>query len=134
MPNSTGLTHFAISLLASMPLLAGAATMECTAKVSSKLNDSQMKKMAKIDLSTAQATAIDLVGKANLDSVVSRELEVEQGCLVYSFDLRLRASDGIDEVQIDAVSGKLVSRKHETPADEAKEKLADAKAAHAKKK
>lgn len=125
---------FSALLLVSSPLVAGAATLECTAKVSSKLNDAQMKKLAKVNLPAAQATAIQSVGKANLDRVVSKELEVEDGCLLYSFDLRLRSKEGIDEVQVDAVSGKVISQKHETAADEAAEKSEDAKPAHANKK
>lgn len=125
---------FSASLLVSLPLAAGAATLACTAKVSSKLNHAQMKGMAKVSLSAAQATAIQSVGKANLDRVASSELEVEDGCLLYSFDLRLRSKEGIDEVQVDALSGKVISRKHETPQEEATEKSEDAKPAHANRK
>lgn len=126
--------RFSALLFVSLPVVAGAATLECTAKVSSKLNDTQMNKMAKVNLSAAQATAIRSVGAANLDRVVSKELEVENGCLLYSFDLRLRSKEGIDEVQVDAVSGKVISQKHETAADEAAEKSEDAMPAHANRK
>jgi diphthamide synthase (EF-2-diphthine--ammonia ligase) len=127
-------SRFSTLLLVSLPVVAGAATLECTAKVSTKLNDTQMKKMTNVNLSAAQATAIESVGKANLDRVISKELEVENGCLLYSFDLRLRSKEGIDEVQVDAVSGKVISQKHETVADEVAEKSEDAHPVHANKK
>ncbi len=124
----------AATLFVSLPLLAYAAPMECTAKVSGKLTDAQMKKMAQVGLAAAQAVAIESVGKAHLDKIVSKELEVEDGCLLYSFDIRLKSVQGVEEVQIDAISGKVISRKHETPEAEAAEAAADAKPAKAHSK
>ena len=121
-------------LLVSVPMIAAAATMECTAKVNNKLTDVQMKKMAKISMANALSTATELVGKSKLKKVMSKELEVEDNCLLYSFDLQLNSTEGIEEVFIDAISGKVLSQKHETPADEAAEKLADETAANKKKK
>lgn len=126
--------HSAATLCLSLPLLAHAAPMECTAKVSDKLTAAQMKKMAKIGPAAAQAVAIELVGKAHLEKIVSKELEVEDGCLLYSFDLRLKSVQGVEEVQVDAISGKVISQKHETPEAEAAEAAADAKPAKAHNK
>ncbi len=120
-------------LIAGLPLIAGAAPAECTAKVTGKLSDSEMKNMAKISLADAQATAIKLVG-ADLKKIKGKELEVEEGCLLYSFDLQLKSTKGTEEIMIDAVSGQVFSQKHETPADEAEEKAADKKEEKAKKK
>lgn len=49
------------------------------------------------------------------------ELEVEDGRLVYSFDLRVSGKTGVEEVLVDAKSGQIVSVEHETPKAEAKE-------------
>jgi uncharacterized membrane protein YkoI len=57
--------------------------------------------------------------------VKSREIEEENGRLVYSFDLRVKGKSGIEEVQVDAATGEVVSVQHESPADEAKEKAKD---------
>lgn len=121
-------------LLVSFPLFAGAATTECAAKVSPKLTAVQMKKMAKISMAAALSTATELVGKSKLSKVISKELEVEDGCLLYSFDLQLHSSEGVEEVAIDAISGKVLSQKHETPAAEKEEKMADDKTASKKLK
>ncbi|MEO8621224.1 MAG: hypothetical protein ABI625_09170 [bacterium] len=46
--------------------------------------------------------------------------------------MKVAGKSGIDEVNIDALSGKLVSHEHESPAAEKAEARADAKAAKAK--
>ena len=120
------------ALLVSFPLIASAVNTKCAAKVTNKLTDIQMKKMAKISMADALSTATQLVGKSKLHKVMSKELEVEDGCLLYSFDLQLHSAKGVEEVFIDAISGKVLSQKHETPAAEAAEKVADDK--EAKKK
>lgn len=53
--------------------------------------------------------------------------QVEDACLIYSFDIKLKNKTGISEVAIDAVSGLIISNKHETPKQEALEKAADQK-------
>lgn len=49
------------------------------------------------------------------------EIEKEHGKLVYSFDLAVAGKSGIDEVQVDAKTGKVVSVEHESAAEEARE-------------
>jgi uncharacterized membrane protein YkoI len=49
------------------------------------------------------------------------ELEKEHGRLVYSFDVLVPHRKGVDEVQVDARSGRVVSVRHESPEAEAKE-------------
>ncbi len=77
-----------------------------------------------IAMNQAREKALALVPHGQ---VVSAELEREHGKRVYSFDVRQGGRSGIEEVQTDAYSGKLVSHVHETPADERREKRADAK-------
>jgi hypothetical protein len=60
--------------------------------------------------------------------VRSGELEREHGKLIYSFDISVTGKTGIDEVQIDAITGATVSNVHETPAMEAAEAAADRRA------
>lgn len=55
----------------------------------------------------------------------SGEIEKEHGKLVFSFDLAVTGKTGIEEVQVDAVSGKIVSVEHESAEDEAKEAKED---------
>ena len=84
-------------------------------------------KKAKVTADAAIATAQGLLPNAKLDA---GEIEEEGGKLIYSFDFKTDGKTGIDEVNIDAMTGKLVGKiNHESPAAEAKEEKADKKAA-----
>jgi uncharacterized membrane protein YkoI len=94
-------------------------TQPATSQRSASLSDS-----AKIDLTTARTTAL---AKVPAGKVVSEELEQENGRLVYSFDIRQGSTPGIQEVQVDARDGSVVSVEHESPSQEAKEAQQDQK-------
>jgi uncharacterized membrane protein YkoI len=81
-------------------------------------------KRAKIAESAAAATAQKRVPKGKIEGV---ELELEKGKLIYSYDLKTDGKTGIDEVNVDAMSGKIIGFSHESPAAEKKEAAADAK-------
>jgi hypothetical protein len=74
---------------------------------------------AKISARDAQATA---QAKFPAAAVVSGEIEREDGKLIYSFDLQQPGVKGIEEVNVDAMTGAVLATEHENPADEAKEK------------
>lgn len=82
-----------------------------------------LKAQARATETDARATALANVPGG---SVQSGELEKEQGRLVWSFDVKEPNSGNIVEVQIDAKTGALASKKTETPAEQTKEKKADA--------
>jgi len=70
------------------------------------------------------------VARASIDApraaaVHEGELEIEQTCLVYSFDIRIPGRSGIEEVMVDPGTGKVLAHTHETPAQEAAERAAD---------
>jgi Predicted membrane protein len=62
-------------------------------------------------------------------SVSSEELERENGHLIYSFDVKVPGKSGIQEVNVNALSGKVLGVHHEGPAAEKKEARADSAAA-----
>lgn len=82
-------------------------------------------KQAKITEDIAAATAQKRVPKGKIESV---ELEKENGKLIFSYDIKTAGKSGIDEVQVSAITGKIVSFAHESPAAEKKEAAEDAKA------
>lgn len=84
----------------------------------------QLKAEAKVSSGAARATALALVPKGK---VKSSELERENGRLLYSFDIATKGKSGIDEVQVDAITGAVLSNTHETPAMERAEAKADKK-------
>jgi uncharacterized membrane protein YkoI len=89
----------------------------------------QLEKEAKITMTQARALATKTVPAATIQS---GEIERENGKLIYSFDMKTKGKAGIDEVNIDAMTGTVIANQHETPKDERAEAKADAKAAKAK--
>jgi len=77
---------------------------------------------AKVAEADARVTALAAVPGG---TVKDFELEREGGALIYSYDISVVGKSGIDEVHIDAMTGKLLSTDHETPADEADEAAED---------
>ena len=83
--------------------------------------------LKKAHVTPAAATAI-AQAKVPKGKIVSAEIEEENGKLIYSFDIKTDGKSGIDEVNVDAQSGK-AHLQHETPKDEAREKANDQKKA-----
>jgi hypothetical protein len=79
---------------------------------------------AQISMKLARAKALAQIPGGRIKSA---ELETEKGRLVYSFDIAAPRKAGIEEVQISAIDGRLVSRTHESPAKEKQEARAEAK-------
>ena len=80
-------------------------------------------KKAKITADSAIVIAKARLPKATINAA---EIEEENGKLIYSFDFKTAGKSGIDEVNVDALTGKLVGKvQHESPKDEAKEAKAD---------
>lgn len=90
----------------------------------------ELQKEAKLPMTEARAMALRTVPHSTIQA---GEIEREGGKLIYSFDMKVLGKSGIDEVNIDAISGTLVSHQHESPAAEKAEAKADAKAAKAAK-
>jgi hypothetical protein len=90
-------------------------------------------KKATITSEAAIATAQAKLPNAKLKAA---EIEQENGKLIYSFDFETAGKTGIDEVNINALTGKQVGKvEHESPAAEKKEAKDDSiKAAKAKAK
>jgi len=89
-------------------------------------------KLAKIKDSAAADSARRAVPGAHIQAL---ELENEGGKLVYSFDMKTPGKDGIDEVNVDAMTGTQVGNVgHESAASESTEAATERKAAQKKGK
>ena len=64
-------------------------------------------KEARISLEAATATALKEVPGA---TVKSHELEREKGKLIYSFDMKIAGKSGIEEVNVDAMTGATIGK------------------------
>ena len=83
----------------------------------------QLESRAKITKAEAQKTAL---AKAPDGTVKEAELEEEHGKLIWSFDIARPGTKNITEVNVNAITGKIVSVEIETPKDKAKEAAEDA--------
>ncbi len=97
------------------------------AKPAAKEDEAALRKQAKVTEAAAKATALAAVPGA---TVKSGELEKEKGKLIWSFDLTVPGKKGIEEVNVDAMTGKVIAKEHE----DAKAEKAEAKAEMAEKK
>ena len=103
-----------------------AATLGAALAVQAAETQAQLQKEAKISMEKARATALKKVPGGKIESA---ELEREHGKLIYSFDIKT-SRPGVTEVNVDAITGKVLSSKQETPAKEAAEKKQEAKEKH----
>ena len=83
-----------------------------------------LRKEAKVAEADARKTALAAVPGGK---VQSHELERENGKLIYSYDIKVAGKSGIEEVNVDAMTGAIVAHEHEDAKTEAKEKKAEAK-------
>jgi uncharacterized membrane protein YkoI len=122
-----------LTAMAAVALAASSAAAQAPAAPATPAKHETAKQLqaeAKVAEKAARATALAQVPGGK---VTKHELERENGKLLYSYDIATTGKTGIDEVQVDALTGTVLSNKHETPAMEKAEATADAKA-HATRK
>ena len=107
-----------------VPLSISAADLPCSIRPAQDTPPSALLGLAKIAQDTAQKAALARI-KAPSTLAAHGELELEQGCLVYSFDMRISGKRGVEEIMVDAGTGKILSHKHESPKQEAAEQAKD---------
>lgn len=122
------ITKMGLSLLIAFGVLTILAGNGSAQEKEEKTN-AKLAKQAKITMAQAR----EIAQKKASGTIEGEELERENGKLLYSFDIR-NAKGTITEVQIDAKTGKLLSAKEESAADEAKEKREDEMKAKKKSK
>jgi uncharacterized membrane protein YkoI len=104
-----------------------AATRAMTTHIS---GDAKLKAEAKVKQADAIAIAKKEVPNGKIQS---GEIEREGGKLIYSFDIKVPGKSGIEEVNVDAMTGTIIAHEHETPKAEKTEAAAEAKETKAKK-
>jgi len=90
--------------------------------LSAEASQLALRVQAKVTRQQDQKIALAKVPKGKVQSF---ELEKENGKLVWSSALSLPTSENIAEVQLDAITGEVVSNQVETPAEQAREAAAD---------
>ena len=85
-----------------------------TTPVSGRHSKAELAAMAKVPMADAEKAALAAAeGAAGDKKVKERELEVERGYLVYSFDISITGKKGIEEIIVDAGSGKVLAHEQE---------------------
>lgn len=115
--------YTSLAIIATVALVGSSAHAQASYK--KEVPDS-LAKLAKITEDAAAATAQGRVPKGKIEGV---ELEREKGKLIYSYDIKTAGKSGIDEVNVDAMTGKIIGFEHESPAAMKKEAAEDAKGA-----
>ena len=123
MKSKTYATLFAAMLTLGAAASASAQAAKATTKKEAT-SQAALRKEAKIAEADARKTALAAVPGGK---VQSHELEREKGKLIYSYDIKVAGKSGIEEVNVDAMTGEIVAHEHEDAKAEAKEKKAEAK-------
>jgi len=98
-------------LLTTVAILSLAALTAADKKLTPKISKAEAKKIA--------------LAKVPGGKIKEAELEEEKGKLIWSFDIATKGTKNITEVQVDAITGAIVSVATETLADQKKEKQED---------
>jgi uncharacterized membrane protein YkoI len=80
------------------------------AEAAESASQAELLKEATIDEAAARKTALAAVP----GEITKTELENEDGLLIWSFDIKVEGKEGIEEVHVDAKTGKIVKREHES--------------------
>ncbi len=107
------------TLLTTAVLLAVSATAALSQQVPTVKEESPGLQ-AKAKVPPAQALQIAMTKVPN-GVLQEAEIEQEGGKLVYSFDIKVTGKSGSEEVEVDAMTGKVLSVEHESPEEEANE-------------
>ena len=102
-----------------------ASPAPCTIHPTKGASQKDLKTLAKVSEDDARKTALASLKDPSKGTVKESELEAEHGCLVYSFDIAVAGASGIQEIQVDAGDGRVLSSEHEDAKAEAAEKARD---------
>jgi hypothetical protein len=96
--------------------------LPCSVRPTSGTPAASLPTLATVSQADAKHTAVESLKASAPTTMTEGELELERGCLVYSFDIRVSGRDGVEEVLIDAGTGKVLSYTHESAKREAAER------------
>jgi uncharacterized membrane protein YkoI len=104
-------------------VLACAVHAAAVAQQGSHETQAQLRRHARVSEAQARSTALARVPHGR---VRSSELEREHGHLIYSFDIAVPHRSGVEEVNVDAISGRVLAHTHEGAAAERAEAAQEA--------
>jgi hypothetical protein len=114
--NQTNMKLNRIIMLAALTGILATCSQGC---VTEEKKEAKLRAEAKVSRADAEKAALS---KAPGGTIKEGELEKEKGKLIWSFDMTTAGSSDIKEVQVDAITGQVISVETETAAAETKEK------------
>lgn len=90
----------------------------------------ELVKQATVSEANAAKTVAARLPNGRIQAV---ELESEGGRLIYSYEVKVPGRSGIEEINVNAKTGAIVSTEHESPAKERREAKAERPARKARK-
>ena len=121
------LALFAMALLSVSAIQGSAAKLYCSIHPARETPVLALPGLAKISQEDASRFALAGV-RARSKQVVRGALEVEKGCLVYSFDIQVSGKKEVEEILVDAGNGRIITHKHEAAKQLAAERAKDKQA------
>jgi hypothetical protein len=112
--------------------LPAVAAEHCSIHTAKGMSDAQLSSLTRVSQAQAEKIAVAKLRGKSAVSTASAELEAEHGCLVWSFDLQVAGRPGVQEIQVDAGNGKVLSVKHESARQEFSEAVNEKPANSAK--
>ena len=112
----SSILHCSIAILAA-GLLTGCVSEKCE-KQHKEAKQARLMAQAKVTKEDAEKTAL---AKVSNGIVKETEIEKEHGKLIWSFDIATPDTKDITEVNVDAITGAVVSVEKESAENEAKE-------------
>ena len=111
--------RFAPRLLAAFFFLFAAAARaqkpECSIKAPRGASEADLRRLVKVSVKDAETKAVASVAPDKVNSIVSGDVDVLDGCLAWTFLLRFSNKGGVTEVSVDAGDGKILSSVYEAP-------------------
>jgi Peptidase propeptide and YPEB domain len=111
-----------LTLLSWESALATSGVLRCSIHPKKGTAHADLPRLAAVSQTDAEQTVLKSLKKSAVATVTEGELEIEHGCLVYSFDIRVSDRNGVEEVLVDAGTGKILSHAYESAKQEAVEK------------
>jgi uncharacterized protein (TIGR02246 family) len=100
-------------VLLSLPALA--QKPECAIKAPRGATEADLRRLVKIPVKEAEAKAVESVAPDRVNSIISGDVDVLDGCLAWTFLLRFANKGGVTEISVDAGDGKILSSVYEPP-------------------
>lgn len=110
---------YVLSLTLAVAAVPAFAAWRCSIHPLTTASDAELRTMVKVPKTKAEKIALKRVGHGA--KISSAEVEAEQGCLIWSFDLKVPGRKGVQEVNVDAGNGRVLDVHHESASEESAE-------------